>query len=292
MASSGLASVTTCQSPVGRGKIKLAFTTLGCPGWSIETIISRAVEYGFHGVDFRGYKDAMEIHKLPEFDTCAEETARRFADANLEVPCFSSSAYILEKPDEYNMDEVTRYARLCRIFGARFIRAFAGRLKKWQGSRDSAVATLSRSLDEMGAVAAASDATVILETHDDWCQGAHLRAVMEKVTSPSVGILWDTHNTYEKGEAPSATWDEVGPWVRYTHWKDSSDALDANGHRKLCLFGRGDCPLGEMLRVLKRGGYDGYLTLEWEKHWRPAIEEPESAFPQYVQVMKRLLSQG
>jgi sugar phosphate isomerase/epimerase len=71
--------------------MKLAFTTLGCPGWDMDIIVSKAVEYGFDGVDFRGYLGELKIFKFTEFTSRAEETARKLADANLEVPCFSSS---------------------------------------------------------------------------------------------------------------------------------------------------------------------------------------------------------
>ena len=37
--------------------MKIAFMTLGCPNWDLDTIITRGREYGFDGVDFRGYLD-------------------------------------------------------------------------------------------------------------------------------------------------------------------------------------------------------------------------------------------
>ena len=35
--------------------MKLAFTTLGCPNWDLDTICTRGKEYGYDGVDLRGY---------------------------------------------------------------------------------------------------------------------------------------------------------------------------------------------------------------------------------------------
>ena len=48
------------------------------------------------------------------------------------------------------------------------------------------------------------------------------------------------------------------------------------------------CRCRIFFRVLKAAGYNGYFTLEWEKIWHAYIEEPEVAFPQYVQYMKNL----
>ena len=45
-----------------------------------------------------------------------------------------------------------------------------------------------------------------------------------------------------------------------------------------------------MLDLLVAGGYDGYAILEWEKRWIPTLQEPEIAFPQYVQKMREWLA--
>jgi hypothetical protein len=42
--------------------------------------------------------------------------------------------------------------------------------------------------------------------------------------------------------------------------------------------------------LLEQGGYDGYLSFEWEKAWHPEIDEPEVAIPQYATYMRKLLA--
>ena len=71
-------------------RVKLAYSTLGCPEWDLAQMIARTREYGFDGVDFRGYRDALDITTTPEFSSRARETAQRFADAGIAVPCLST----------------------------------------------------------------------------------------------------------------------------------------------------------------------------------------------------------
>jgi len=269
--------------------VKLAFTTLGCPAWDINTILSNAVEYGFDGVDFRGVRGEMELFKLPEFTTQAKETARQFADARLEVPCFSSSVRIFCKTDSEkagHLEEIKAYARMCKPFGTRFIRIFGGAIG--DTPRAQAMEMAGKNLKAMAAIAGDYGVALLLETHDDWVDCAHLKTLMEFVDTDSVGILWDIHHPYRSaGESPSKTWHALEKWIRYTHWKDSFTR--GNDH-PLCLIGDGDLPLEEIFRVLRQGGYTGYLTLEWEKKWHPEIEEPEVAFPGYVRFMRELIS--
>ena len=49
--------------------MKLSFLTLGCPTWDLVTICTRGHEYGFDGVDFRGYLDSLDITTLPLLTT-------------------------------------------------------------------------------------------------------------------------------------------------------------------------------------------------------------------------------
>ena len=45
--------------------MKISYTTLACPDWPLERIIAAANEYGYDGIDFRGYLGEMSVYKLP-----------------------------------------------------------------------------------------------------------------------------------------------------------------------------------------------------------------------------------
>ena len=50
------------------------------------------------------------------------------------------------------------------------------------------------------------------------------------------------------------------------------------------------CPrwtVEEAVAAAVRYGYDGYLSLEWEKQWHPEIAEPEIALLQAVPLLRR-----
>ena len=268
--------------------MRLAFTTLGCPTWDLPTIVERAVAYGYDGVDFRGYLGRLPLPELPEFSDHAAASAALFREAGLAVPGMSSSACIAGDP-ETALAEIRAYAPLCRAFGAPFLRVFGGG-DFAEEDRPAARASAIRTLRQAVPIAEEYDLTLVLETHDRWIPGSVLRPIMEAVDSPRVAILWDIHHPYRvAGESPDETWAAVGPWVRYTHVKDSRLDSPGDDDYRLCLVGQGDIPIVETLAVLRAGGYDGWLTLEWEKKWHPEIEEPEVAFPAYVEYMQRIM---
>ncbi|RKN80707.1 sugar phosphate isomerase/epimerase family protein [Paenibacillus ginsengarvi] len=268
--------------------MKLSFTTLGCPKWELETIVSRAAEYGFDGIDFRGLLGHMNVYELEPFATSYAQTRDRIADAGLEVTCFSSSITLVSKErEEQNLEELKRYAELCERFGTRYIRAFGGKL----GGKERAegIAVAASLLSRADAVLRGTGVKLIIETHDDWTRCEDTLLLLEGTSPETVGVLWDVHHPYRMfGERPERTWDVLGPRIEYTHWKDSLPNDGAQGTFTYRFMGEGDVPLRDMYAVLQANRYDGWYTFEWEKHWHPAIEEPEEAFPRFVRYMREL----
>jgi len=269
--------------------MKLSFTTLGCPDWDLDTIITRAVEYGFDGVDFRGCAGEMDIWKLPEFSRGLAETAARVKDAGLEVPCMSSSGRLLVDTDEdrtKSLDNLTHFVEIGAALGAKSVRVFGG--YNAERSFDEALKEAAGVLDEMAGEAAKFGAAVLVETHDDWIATDKLSALLDAAAEPNVGAIWDINHPFRRAdEQPGQSWANFGKHVKYVHVKDTR--MTADGKAGPCLMGEGEVPVAEVVGLLRREGYDGWLAYEWEKKWHLDIEEPEIAFPRYVTYMRELL---
>jgi hypothetical protein len=72
----------------------LSFSTLGCPNWNLATICTRGQEYGFSGVDFRGYLNDLDITLLPEFTSSIASTRRQLDDAVWQVVSALAFLYV------------------------------------------------------------------------------------------------------------------------------------------------------------------------------------------------------
>lgn len=273
--------------------MKFAFTTLGCPNWDLETIIQKAVEFGYDGVDFRGYLGTMEIYQSPAFSTDLEKTKKLFADAKLDISCFSSSVRLFTTSTEkleHFLQELHEYGKLCQAFNTPYIRVFGGVIG--DTPRKKALDIVESNVKQMLEVARLYGVTLILETHDDWTHCEYVAEVLKRADSEHLQVLWDVHHPFRTvGEKPETTWDMLGKHIKYTHWKDSFIKKDAKRGYQLCLMGEGDIPLKQIYDLLIERKYDGYFTLEWEKVWCPEIEEPEVAFPQFIEFMTSLKNQ-
>jgi len=280
-----------CKNPpktVKSSAMKLAFTTLGCPNWDLSTLARRAVEYGYDGVDFRGYLADMDLRKSTLFlPGEIQRTARTLRNAGLSVSALSSSARVFDAaPDARaeSLGEIEAHIEMAREMGAGTVRVFGGALNGTPPG--DALSVAAETLCHAAEIARGAGVVVAVETHDDWVSTPLLARLFERAGFPeSAGILWDVHHPFRTaGEAPETTFANIGKNVCYTHWKDS--ATDATGGHALCRFGWGDLPLKKIFDVLDNNGYDGWHTFEWEKRWVPGLPEPEDAFPDFVRVMR------
>jgi sugar phosphate isomerase/epimerase len=258
-----------------------------------------------------GETDLLQVADLSQ--SRQAELGRRMSELGV-VLCGLSSSVRFDYPEQTVRDEQLRigkaYVELAAALGARFVRVFGDVLPAEPPSaQEATLDQIADGLNRLGEFAATHQVDVLLETHGDFANTAIVRRLMPRITSPAVGILWDTHHPWKFfGESLAKTWNFLRPWVRHTHWKDSvtrpadspspveegahSAAALAlmSGHRDAdyVLFGGGEFPADECARLLKQSGYEGWLSLEWEKMWHPQIEPPEIALPLFAAKMRAL----
>jgi sugar phosphate isomerase/epimerase len=274
--------------------MKLSFMTLGCPGWDLDTICRRGREYGFDGVDFRGYLDQMDITTLPLFSTQGVATRRTLNDSGLEICCISSSIEVCNREARVrSLEEARRTVQAARTLGVTNVRIFGG----GDGQKHTR-AELARvgcdTIEEILALDGARDLHWLFETHDLWLKAADCKLLLDNIRSPSFGALWDMGHTYRVGrDTPETTYAGIGDRVGYCHVKDAvhdskhPKAMEDGWH--YVLPGTGELPLAKSIGILKAHGYDGWLAYEHEKRWHPELDEPEVAFPAFVRWARALL---
>ena len=282
--------------------MKLSFMTLGAPAWDLDTICARGREYGFDGVDFRGYLDTLDITTHPLFTTQVAQTRRQINAAGLEVSAISSSIQTCSaEVHDRNLDEAKRTIVTARGLGAGIVRIFGGGdLEKH--TRAELAKTGCDMIEEILALDGAGDIQWLFETHDLWIKARDARLLLDSIPNKNFGALWDMGHTFRAGgETPEETYTAIGPRVGYAHVKDA--VFDPNhplamrekfadgevfGWRYV-LPGTGELPLAQSIGLLKANGYDGWLLCEHEKRWHPELMEPEVIFPAFVKWAKTLI---
>ncbi|MCL2702845.1 MAG: sugar phosphate isomerase/epimerase [Defluviitaleaceae bacterium] len=262
--------------------MKLCFSTLGCPGWTLNQIAGYGAGYGFDGVELRLHPDGRHVDTSFDAQKRAD-TRNLFAAHGLAIAALSGYTQFNSDDTDVLLDNgetLLRSARLAADLNAPYLRTFIGQ----GGLSGKGAEILRRYCDkalELGvAVLAEIHAGTGLPT------GGEAAVLLKTVDSAGLNILWDIHHSLTGNESLEDTWNAVGPRIRHVHAKDACPANHP------CLPGKGALPLKDAVGLLKRAGYGGYLSFEWEKTWLPDLEEPEIALPLYVEYITNILKEA
>src|SRR5215212_9986830 len=71
--------------------MKFAFSTVSCPKWDFETIVARAREYGYDGVEIRGFLNESVVTTANVFAAEPDSVRGVFERGGVKVACLASS---------------------------------------------------------------------------------------------------------------------------------------------------------------------------------------------------------
>jgi sugar phosphate isomerase/epimerase len=264
--------------------MKLSFATLGCPKWTLEQIAANAKTMGFDGVELRG---APGEHIGPEETPAERARIRKLFESNgIQIAAIMGySSFTMDDPAK--LKESIRQAQCfldtAKDIGCPTLRLFGGVFSKQLDEKGN-LARVAEGVKRVAGHAEKTGINIALETHDDWTNGARLKALIDLIGSPRVGACWDVANGYFT-EKPEVTCAAIGKCLKHIHFKD---AAMVDGRVRSKLPGTGQVDMKKLLTLIVGTGYDRFLSFEWEKKWEPELEEPEVAFPTYVKLVRKL----
>ena len=287
--SAALAAFSMAGKVLGsdKPKLKLSFSTLGCPDWSFEKIVQFGAANGYSGIELRGIQRQMDLTKCKEFNTPENisATMKMMKENHLSFVDLGSSAEMHHSdPTERknNLDEARHFIDLAQQVNCPYVRVFPNKMPK--EDRDKTIELIVHGLIEAGDHAKGTNVKVLMETHGDVVESALIKQIMDSVNHPSVGLVWDVTNMWTiTKEKPAEVYAVLKNYIYHTHIKDAK-LIDGTPHYQ--LMGTGDVPIFDAIDILRKNNYPGYYSFEWEKLWHPEIDEPEIALADYPKVME------
>lgn len=263
--------------------MKLAFSTLGCPDFDWKDIYSMAKDFGFSGIELRGLgDDIFSVHARPFREENLPATIELLHKKRLEIPCLSTGCSLRfpEKRDE-TIAEIKEYIDLASKLGSSYIRLLGDLTAA--PTTDFSDEIVLDALRELVPYAEEKGVTLLVETNGVYANTSRLRDLLNQIPSDNIGALWDVHHPYRyAGESPEQTVQNLGAYIKYTHFKDS---VLHDGKVEYRMLGDGDLPIDEIIRTLNSINYEGYLSLEWLKQYAPDLSDAGIVFPHYANFM-------
>ncbi|MBP3705205.1 MAG: AMP-binding protein [Clostridia bacterium] len=268
--------------------MKISFSTLACPDYSWTDIYSMAKDLHFDGIEVRGLgDDIFAVKARPFTDSQLPLTVKKLKELGLTIPCLASGCSLKEKENHnQSIVEITQYIVLAQKLGTPYIRVLGDTAPEVQGEVDDNY--IADVLHVLGVIAEGFGVTLLVESNGVYADTKRLRRLLDTVNSPAVAALWDMHHPYRfMAETPEETIENLGGYIRHAHIKDSVVTGDGFAYR---MLGDGDLPLDHMLDVLRKSGFDGYVSLELGKNWsQEQLFDAGVMFPRYANYMRDYL---
>jgi sugar phosphate isomerase/epimerase len=265
--------------------VRFAYSTLACPGRQLEETLALGVRAGYEGVELRLIDGEL-------IDPGMSAQARRrvagaCARAGLPIVAVDSSIRVAAPADPRGiLAQIGAFLDLAAEWGAPTVRVFGGELPGAAFARQERLASAAGVLRRASDLAGRLGVRVGIETHDAFLASATVAQLLALVPSRWVGAVWDSHHPCRAGETADQVYAAIGSRLFLAQVKDATRTGAESDDWRLVPLGEGEVPVREMLGLLIRGDYEGWVSVEWEKRWHPEIDEPEKALPQHLRLLR------
>ncbi|MBE7024868.1 MAG: sugar phosphate isomerase/epimerase [Ruminococcaceae bacterium] len=239
--------------------------------------ISKAKELGFEGIEFSELIHDASVTDAEYAEQIREEAKR----VGVAITAFLLSADFLKEQTPYLEQEIARVQQmidLAEIMGTKVVRHDVSR-GDGHTTFPEALDIFARACREITAYAEKKGIRTCVENHGFFCQGGErMEALYNAVSHKNFGLLVDMGNFVCTDDCPATACARTAPYAIHAHAKDFyiraasspnpgqgfSFQSTSGNYIRGAIVGHGDIDVVHCIRALQRGGYDGYLGLEFE----------------------------
>ena len=246
--------------------------------------VSKAKEMGFDGIEFTDLKPHKD-YTLEDQLLDAAEIKAEAEKVGIEIVAYTIGANLYQPTEEQNAAEVERVK--CQLdvaaaLGASVFRHDVCYKEKVDGvltSFDKMLPTIAKNAREISEYAKTLGIKTCTENHGFIAQDSdRVEKLFNTVDCDNYGILVDMGNFACADEDSAKAVSRLAPYAVHVHAKDfikrafgepdyAGEAyIVTRGCNKICAcaVGEGDIPVAQCVAILKKAGYDGYLSIEFE----------------------------
>lgn len=249
-------------------------------GKNQKDIIKIAKDIGFDAIEFT---DLNAPEGLSENDF-AEEIREECEKYSLPVTNYTIGSDFIKCGDalESEIARVIKKADTAKILGASGMRhdatsGFNGAERTYK-TFNQALPVLAYAYKCVTDYAQKIGLVTMIENHGTFCQESErVERLIGEVGSENFGWLVDVGNFLCADDNPAAAVGRAAPFAKHVHVKDfhikSGSEFDpgrgffttrGGTYLRGAILGQGNVPVLQCLRTLKRNGYDGYVSIEFE----------------------------
>lgn len=194
--------------------------------WDIPTLIDNCRRAELYGVELRTSSNYAHGVELSLNASQRADVKKRFADTPVRVVSIACSERMdWPEPDRLRkaIEDAKAYLKLSHDVGCDVLRVFPNQFHR-DVPREKTIEQIARAVDEVGVVAADLGQEVSLEAHGPAGELPTMRAIMDRVTRPSVRVRLNCDSRDACGAGFVANFDLVKDFLsRVIHVHDLAD---------------------------------------------------------------------
>lgn len=254
--------------------MKTSFTTMATPGMQLDEILSAAREYNFDAVDLRVHEDGEVLSSITNEE--AKVILEKAGDTELySLLCYGNNIHNgKEKLEETILSAIAVAEKL----NSKAVRIFPGKIKE-EKNLDDMCDVLNSVFEKYK-----GNVNVFLQNHrmlGVTCENAV--EIGKRIKDERYGFIFSPDQSFLNEEDYIPLLPEITKITKQIYIADMTE------DKKFCLIGEGILPFTEIMDKMCECGFDGYLTLKWEKCWHDYLPEYDKAFESFMKYFKKYI---
>lgn len=262
--------------------MKLAFSTVACPEWTLPRVIEFASASGYEGLELRTFGHADHRLACDPCHTGSDKLVDMLDDAGVSpVSLATSIAYDkavwppvvgrvfgdFQKP----VRETKQMLEVASAAGAEFVRVFGFELGRGEAMNRGLRRIVER-LDLAVAAARHTGTRLLIESGGSFATGEHLARLLSEATTrtgfgPAIAGGYNVAAAHAAGETPADGLAALGSRAAVIKLSD----VNASGIP--CRMGEGQVPVEDAVKRALAAKFDGWFVVEYPRLWAPELPE-------------------
>ncbi len=257
--------------------MKLAFSTVACPEWTMEQVVSFASSSEFDGVELRTFGFGSSSIACDPAHTAASKLREALEGAGV-TPCSLGTGCRFDEPIFppvigrviTDIDRSVRDAKsiihMAAALDVPFVRVFGFEYREGDNTKLAERRVVER-LSTVVDAARNTGVKIVLENGGSFPMASDIARVIAEVDHPLLGASYSPGAAIGTGESPIDGVNALADRLWMVKLKDVRSGVP-------CPIGEGTLGCEGLVRHLSSNRFSGWVVVEWDRLWMPELGEP------------------
>lgn len=275
--------------------VKVAFSTIACPTWTLDRVVDAAERWGFQGVELRTFGPADTRLACEPGLTGGGKVRSLFARAGVQIagvatgvafdaPVFPPVMGWAITDTDKAVVQAKRCIEIAHEVGAPFVRVFGFERRsneRWASFRNRVATRLRLAVDAVRNL----NTAIVVENGGSFARAELLAELLDQVNLPICRACYNLPAGLAAGDDPAKAVAALGYRLSMARVKD----LDAHG--RPVPLGEGVQPVREFVGAVAKSPAQ-WLVYEWDRLWMPDLADAQDVLPGAAETLVRMVARA